>query len=85
MGVAFGDIRVIHIRVSYHRLINRIQINHHFSSILCVHVRREGRFFTRFNLSDTGVCAVNQPLQHPVIIIHALIDHDLNPVTGNLQ
>ena len=68
----------MHIWVRDHRFVDLIQIHNNLGEIFRVGVWHQRRFFARPDLRDTGVCAINQTLQHVCIVIHALVDHDLD-------
>lgn len=85
MRIALGNIGIFDIGVGNHRLINGIQIDHHFGKISGIGIRRQRRFVTRFNLANALIGNINQPLQHMRGIIHALIDHHLNARFGDFQ
>ena len=85
MGIALGNIGIIDIRIGYHRLINQVQIDHHFGGIFSRGIGGQSRLFARLNLGNPVIGDIYKALQHAGVIFHALIDHHLNPVTGNFQ
>src|SRR5690606_6471759 len=85
VGVTLGDVFVVYIRVGNHRLVDDVQINHHFGVVLGVVVRSQSRSFARLNFSDTLVGQVNQALQHAGFVVHAFVDHDLDTGLSQFQ
>ena len=83
--VTLGYVFIVDVRVSDHGLVDRVQIHFYFSVVLGVIIRSQCRCFTGFHFGDTLVGQVDQALQHLGIVIHALVDHDLDAALGQFQ
>ena len=85
MGISFGYIHVIHIRICNHRLINLIQIYDDFCKIFGIFIWGQSRFFARFNFTNSRISDIDQPTQRLAFIFHSLVNHNLNTVFRNLK
>ena len=85
VGVALGNVVVVHVRVGDHGFYNLIQINHQLSKVVCIAVRCQRWFLTAANLADTLVSDINQTLQSLGCVVHAFVYHDLDAPFGNFQ
>ena len=85
VGVALGDILVVDVGVGDHRLVDDVEVHDHLGVILGSGIRSERRLFPGADLSDALVGFVDQALEDAAFVVHALVDHDLNPALGGLQ
>ena len=85
MGVAFRHVRVVHVRVGDHRLVDQVQIHDDLGEVFRVVIGSERRLLARADLGDAGIGLVDQALQRARGILHTLVDHDLDARLGDLQ
>ena len=83
--VALGHIVVVHIRISNHRLDNLVQINDKLSRVASVVIREKRWVITRLKPGNTRFCLVNETLEGPLGVVHALVNHDLDTALRDLQ
>jgi hypothetical protein len=62
-----------------------IQIDDDFGEIFRIVVRGQRRLFAGADLRDALVRLVDQALQDLGVVVHALVDHDLDAVLGDFQ
>ena len=85
VGILLGDVDIVDVRVGDHRLVDLIQIDDDLGEIFGVGVGRQRRVRARFDVRDPRVRLVDQPLQHLDIVVHALVNHDLDAGLCDLQ
>src|SRR5690606_20098200 len=85
VGVTLGYVFVVYVRVGNHRLVDDVQVYHHFGVVLGVVVRSQSRLFTRLDASNTLVSQGDQAFQHAGFVVHAFVDHDLDTGLAQFQ
>ena len=85
VGVALRNVIIMNIRIRNHRLNHLIKVHGKFRVIIGIGIRSEGRFFAGTDFCDAFFSAVHQPLKHLFLVVHPLIDHDLDPVLCDFQ
>ena len=85
MGIALRDVGVGHVRVGDHRLVDQVEIDHHLGGVSGVGVGRQRRLLAGPDLGDPLLGNADQPVQHEIVILHALVDHDLDAVLRDLE
>ena len=73
------------VRVSDHRLVDYVQIDFEFRVVLRVVIWSQRRFGARTNFLDALVRLVDQALKDFLLVVHSLVDHDLNAAGGDFQ
>ena len=76
---------IIDVRVGNHGFINLVQINRKLSRIFRIGVRHQWRTLAGANIRDPLIRFGNQPLEHALLIVHALFDHDPDPALGYFE
>ena len=85
VGVTLGYVFVVYVRVGNHRLVDGVQVYHHFGVVLGVVVRSQSWLFTRLDTSNTLVSQSDQAFQHAGFVVHAFVDHDLDAGLSQFQ
>ena len=85
VGIALRWVVVVHVGVGDHRLVDLVQVDGELGVVLRVGVGSQRRLFAGLDLADSLVGLVDQALQHGLLVVHSLVDHDLDAITGDLE
>ena len=85
VGISLGYIDIVHIGIGNHRLIDLIQVDDDFGEILGAIVRSQSRLLAGFDFGNALIRLGDQTFQDLGIIVHALLDHDLNAALGDFE
>ena len=83
--VALRRIVVVHVGVGDHRLVDLVEVDRELGVVLGVGVGSQWRLLAGLDLADSLVGLVDEALEHGLLVVHSLVDHDLDAITGDLQ
>ena len=85
VGVALGHVFVVNVWIGNHRLVDDVEVHFEFRVVLGVAVWRQRRLVTGLNFCNALVGLVDEALEDAFVVVHALVDHDLDATLGDVQ